>query len=84
MDAFSESELMVRATQRIRSGRLPAREPASVWAGHGNGQVCELCDSPISSKDLQYEFELEVDGAQRAFRFHIGCARLYQGATVPD
>jgi len=82
MDVTSDSELTQRALRRIRAGRLPPQEPARVWAGHGSGEVCALCDSTISSKDLQYEFELESDGLPRGFQFHIRCARLYQGATV--
>jgi hypothetical protein len=77
-----ESELTRRALQRIRAGLLPPQEPARVWAGHGRGEVCALCDSTISSKDLQYEFELELGGSPCGFQFHIRCAQLYQGATV--
>jgi hypothetical protein len=46
-------------------------EPAleTVWAGRGNGRPCNACDRPITAEQLEYE----VEGPERALRFHREC-----------
>jgi hypothetical protein len=66
------------ASQRIRDklrwGILPDAEPIRIWAGYGNGTVCDGCEISIEPKEVEHEVELENG---RTLHFHIACARLW-------
>jgi hypothetical protein len=51
-----------------------------MWAGHGTGQLCALCDKPIQRDEVEYEVEhhrLDDEIAQTS-RFHIVCQSIWQ------
>jgi hypothetical protein len=55
-------------------GRLPYREPSRAWAGHGNGTGCQLCLEPIESHEIEYEIELDEEGAEPlVLHMHVEC-----------
>ena len=56
---------------RIAAGLLPAPDIGkdAVWAGHGNGRMCDGCEKPIPSSEV----ECEAEASGRTLRFHRAC-----------
>ena len=67
------------AAQMIRdkmdSGALPREAPSKMFAGFGNGDSCDGCETPILPAQVQYEFDA---GDGRVIKFHLGCAGLWE------
>ena len=78
-----EMELRSIARQRIEQGQLPSAAPLRIWAGHGAGQLCALCDRPIPSDEVELEVEVCVQGATRTLRFHNDCQMYWQIECYP-
>ncbi len=77
---FTQHELELRklAVDRIASRLLPSAIPEHLWAGQGTGLPCSLCDQPIRSDEIEYEFESPVSGAEKTYRFHLRCHAMWQ------
>jgi hypothetical protein len=69
------AQILALAQERIRSGQLPSNLPSNIWAGHGDGHRCAVCDEVISSDERQYEFV----GGQSAYRLHFSCHQAWIG-----
>jgi hypothetical protein len=66
-------KMMIR--EKMDLGVLPSDHPSKMYAGHGTGEPCAGCETPILRAQVEYEFETP-DG--RAIRFHLGCAGLWE------
>lgn len=66
------------ARERIKKGHLPRVEVLRLWGGRGTGQLCALCDKPITPDEIEYEVECCLDRSARTFWFHIACQRAWQ------
>lgn len=73
-----EAELRPIARERIATGMLPGALTSHIWAGHGSGALCDLCDQPILSDEVEYEVEDKVGEAVETFRFHMVCQAVWQ------
>jgi hypothetical protein len=73
-----ELELKTLAVDRIRQSLLPARAPASIWAGRGSGEPCSLCDRTIGKTEMEYELDAPATRAKRVVRLHLRCHALWQ------
>jgi hypothetical protein len=73
-----EAELRLIARRRIEQGQLPSKAPSQMWAGHGTGQRCALCDEPIQHGEIEWEVEEEGQGACRVFPFHSRCQAVWE------
>jgi hypothetical protein len=73
------AQILALAQERIRSGQLPSSLPSNIWAGHGDGQRCAVCDQVISSSERQYEFALPTPGGRSAYRLHFSCHQAWIG-----
>jgi hypothetical protein len=73
-----EAELRPIARERIASGQLPHETPARMWAGHGTGRPCALCDKPIEKDEIEYEVEHQTESGVQTFHFHIVCQSVCQ------
>lgn len=71
--------LIAEARQRILAsldaGRLPLDEPRKMYAGYGQGHVCDGCGEVIGPTQVEYEATYK-DG--RAYRVHLACAGLWE------
>ena len=47
-DALNVKRLVI---ERLNKGNLPAA-PARIWAGHGTGRICIVCDQMITPTQL--------------------------------
>jgi hypothetical protein len=74
-----ELSLKKTALERIRQKLLPDAVPKSIWAGHGTGERCSLCDLPVAQTEMEYELSVSKDdGARNTIRFHLRCHALWQ------
>jgi hypothetical protein len=61
-----------------RSGRLTVaalRRATAIrmWGGKGCGAPCDFCRVLVSSSDIEYEVEAQLDGAPVTLHFHTRC-----------
>src|SRR5262245_14113553 len=71
--------LAERIRTKLDSGLLPTQDPEKTYGRFGTGHSCHGCDEPISRAQVEYE-KVFADGS--AFRFHMGCAGLYEGERL--
>lgn len=64
-EAPRTERLTVAALRRARSIRL--------WGGKGCGVPCDFCRVLVSSTEVEYEVEAELDGAPVTLHFHPRC-----------
>jgi hypothetical protein len=70
----SSPDAAERIRQKVTAGSLPDAGGIA-FAGFGTGEICEGCDAPILSGEMEYE----VEGRdRRTFRFHVRCVLLWQ------
>lgn len=73
--AADDEEIVWRVRAKLASGALPRRTPTTVWAGFGKGLVCDGCDQPITSTDVDHE--ADVDGAA-SLHLHRRCLGVWE------
>jgi hypothetical protein len=69
--------LRTRARERIEQGRLPCAKALRTWGGLGSGLRCDLCDSPISSSEPEFELQLDLAESAGSVRFHRQCHAIW-------
>jgi hypothetical protein len=79
-----EPGLRALARKRIAQGQLPREAASRMWGGHGTGQRCTLCDSPIQCDEVEFEVEEHRDGTVQTFRFHMICQSVWQLECARD
>lgn len=79
-EAPRTERLTVAALRRARSIRL--------WGGKGCGVPCDFCRVLVSSTEVEYEVEAELDGAPLTLHFHPRCHDAWkaeiEGLTTGD
>ena len=55
--------------EAMARGKLPAALPRKTWGGFGDGHVCTVCDAPITTEQIETEFE--AGGLE--YHLHIQC-----------
>jgi len=73
------AQILALAQERIRSGQLPSSLPSNIWAGHGDGHRCAVCDQVIGSAERQYKFALTTPDGQSAYHLHFSCHQAWIG-----
>ena len=73
------AQILIRARDQIRSGRLPSSLPSKMWAGYGTGQCCVVCDQVIASDERQYEFALPTPSGRSDQCIHFSCYQAWIG-----
>lgn len=51
-----------------------------MWGGRGTGQVCSLCDRPITDSEPEMELEYEGSEGLSIVRFHLQCQTVWDEA----
>lgn len=64
-EAPRTARLTVAALRRAVSIRL--------WGGKGCGVPCDFCRVLVSSSEVEYEVEAELDGERMTLHFHPRC-----------
>jgi hypothetical protein len=71
-----ESELRLRAQERMADGRLPVRMVTLIEASYGRGNVCCVCDRPITPDKVEYDV---VDPRDTKYlSLHFSCHVIWQ------
>jgi hypothetical protein len=68
--------LAERIRAKLEMGLLPVQDSEKTYGRFGTGLPCHGCDDPIGRSQVEFE---KVFSGGSAFRFHIGCAGLYEG-----
>ena len=66
---------MIRA--KLDASLLPSKITGKMYAGFGTHRPCDGCETAILRTQVEYEFD---DPEGRTFRFHLGCAGLWEAA----
>jgi hypothetical protein len=63
----------VSRTERLTVAALRRARPIRLWGGKGCGVPCDYCRVLVSSTEVEYEVEAELDGAPVTLHFHPRC-----------
>ena len=63
----------VSRTERLSVAALRRARPIRLWGGKGCGVPCDFCRVLVSSTEVEYEVEAELDGAPMTLHFHPRC-----------
>ena len=82
-EAGSEGALRRRAREAIAAGRLPNRPAAQMWGGPGLGEVCAVCEAPVTTQEMGFELEFDpdrtqADGRSAPAQMHIRCFAAWE------
>lgn len=75
---FDENALREVVRQRVAQGRLPCRRQDHTWAGRGTGLDCAVCDLPITSLEVEYELQFDVQPNVVVVRMHRPCLTAWE------
>jgi hypothetical protein len=73
--------LRKKARQAIRAGKLPRDEPDRMWGGDGVGELCAVCDLPISRRSLEYELQFDQHSdppVLHPYHLHLPCFAAWE------
>jgi hypothetical protein len=82
MPTESHVLLIFRIRQHLKNGHLPVMVPKQAAAGCGSGRVCEACNQPITSTQIECEVDDDRDGYR--LRFHLDCHLIWQLECTRD
>ena len=60
-------------TERLTVAALRRALPMRLWGGKGCGAPCDFCRVLVSSTEVEYEVEAQLDGAPLTLHFHPKC-----------
>lgn len=87
-DGQASANVAARIRSKIRSGALPQpiAPPAKCWVGNGTSRLCDACDVPIGTDQLEHELDI---AAGVTLRFHAKCFEAWhemraEQTTAPD
>jgi hypothetical protein len=60
-------------TERLTVAALRRVQPIRLWGGKGCGAPCDFCRVLISSSEIEYEVEAELDREPLTLHFHPRC-----------
>jgi hypothetical protein len=78
MNGYASVNLMNPADEPLRTERLTVAElrravPVRLWGGKGCGVPCDFCRVLVSTTEVEYEVEAELDGGTVTLHFHPRC-----------
>jgi len=63
--------LLIR--RKLSDGRLPYDSMPRFWGGAGDGEQCDVCDTPITKEQLVMEGIASVLSNKKPVQFHVPC-----------
>lgn len=60
-------------TERLNVAALRRARPIRLWGGKGCGVPCDFCRVLVSSTEVEYEVEADLDGTPVTLHFHPRC-----------
>jgi hypothetical protein len=72
-DRSEQASKEVPRTERLTVAALRRATPIRLWGGKGCGAPCDFCRVLVSSDEIEYEVEAQLDGARVTLHFHPRC-----------
>jgi hypothetical protein len=60
-------------TERLNVAALRRAHAIRLWGGKGCGVPCDFCRVLVSTNEIEYEVEAELDGEPLTLHFHPRC-----------
>jgi len=73
-----DERLRKLAMDAVAQGQLPTALPRKMWGGFGDGQVCTVCGRPITSEEVEAEFEAGC----HSYHLHMQCFAAWEVAAA--
>ena len=70
-----EIRLIVR--QKLQDGRLPYDSMPRFWAGAGDGEQCDVCDTRITKEQFGAGGIASVFTDKKPVQFHVRCFHVW-------
>mgnify|MGYP001179495677 CR=1 FL=1 len=61
--------------RKLRDGRLPLNSLSRFWGAPADGEVCDVCDKPITKEQLVLQGFASLD--KKPILFHVLCFELW-------
>jgi hypothetical protein len=61
--------------RKLHDGRLPLNSLSRFWGGPADGEVCDVCDKPITKQQLVLQGIASLD--KKPILFHVLCFELW-------
>ena len=68
-------------TGRLTVAALRRAIPLRLWGGKGCGVPCDFCRVLVSSSEVEYEVEAELDGERITLHFHHRCHDVWKSES---
>jgi hypothetical protein len=78
---MEEMTIRRRVREMVTTGELPCDDPASLWAGRGDGKRCAACAEPIGAREVEYEVNLK---SGKTILLHPPCHAIWLKECEPD
>ena len=65
-------------TDRLTVAALRRAVPIRLWGGKGCGAPCDFCRVLVSSSEVEYEVEAQLDGKPVTLHFHPRCHEAWK------
>lgn len=75
-----DSQLRERAKTLLASGKLPATEPASMWAGSGRDEACCVCRVLVRRDEIGFDLAFRAPGDEVELHMHARCRIAWEQA----
>jgi hypothetical protein len=78
---LDESILREKASEAIRSGKLPANKPDRTFGGTSSGAVCAVCGDAIPRQQMEFEIEFNSYGVMPGsahYHLHPRCFAAWE------
>jgi hypothetical protein len=83
----AQSERIIQITEpraeRLTVAALRRVVMKRVWGGKGCGAPCDFCRVLVTSSDVEYELEAELDGKAVTLHFHTRCHEAWRAERLP-
>ena len=63
--------------RKLRDGRLPLASISRFWGGPADGEICDVCDRPITKQQLVLEGIGSLRSDKKPIHFHLRCFELW-------
>jgi hypothetical protein len=73
----------VPRTERLTVAELHKATPIRLWGGKGCGVPCDFCRVLVSTTEIEYEVEAQLDGAPITLHFHPRCHDAWKAEIEP-
>jgi hypothetical protein len=70
-------------SSRLSVVALRSAIPGRMWGGTGCGVPCDYCRVLVSSEDIEYEIEAQLDGEPITLHFHARCYDTWRLSREP-